>query len=103
MEQALFWWTKVGMSSLERGGCHGLGIVVCLALEIGVSAFGNHLPLDFDFYSIDHHGYRQNPVAISFDSHQAPVSLHDDQDYLDQSFSGLALDQRVPAAKALHP
>ena len=91
------------MSSLGREVCHELGIVVCPALVIGVSAFCSHLLLDFGFYSIDHHGYRQDPVAISFDSHQAPVSLHDDHDYLDQSFSGLALDQKVPAAKALHP
>ena len=91
------------MSSPGREGCHELGIAAFLALGIGVSALCSYLPLDFGFYSIDRHGYRQDPVAISFDSHQAPGSLRDDHDYLDQSFSGLDLVQKVPVAKALHP
>ena len=90
------------MSSLGREGCLELGIVVFLAPVIGASACCTHLPLDFGLYSIGRHGYRQDPVAISFDSHQDLGSLHADHDYLDQSFSGLALDQKVPAAKALH-
>lgn len=91
------------MSSLGREGCLELGIVVFLALVIGVSAFYTHLPLDFGLYSIGRHCYRQDPVAISFDSHQDPGSLHADHDYLDQSFSGLVPDQKVLAAKVLHP
>ena len=91
------------MSSPGREGCHELGIGEFLALGIGVSALCSYLPLDFGFYSIDRHGYRQDPVAISFGSRQALGSLRVDHDYPDQSFSGLDLVQKVPVAKALHP